>query len=534
MKKNIYIDVVPGFHQIPVKTGTSVLKIAQDLGIELKSDCGGNGTCGKCQIKVEPPDALSSVTQIEENFVTASELEKSQRLACQADVLKSCSIQFLDANILNNTDNGKKNIHGQEDLKSERKDVISGSLGIALDIGTTTIAAYACDLSSGEILSSHATANPQQSYGADVISRISIIREDVDLLRKLRHIVVDAVNGLIKSCIDRLDRSLSDVADITIVGNTTMQHIIAGLNPAAIGVSPYQPETKSAAYTTAKDMGFCVEPSTPVYVFPVISGFLGGDILAAYLADLSNNKNENRLIIDIGTNGELILITAKEVWATSCATGPAFEGAQITCGMRAVPGAIYQVTFNDQTNQVEFLTIEEKPPLGICGSGIIDTAAAFCKAKIIETNGRFSKTDNAQERPHNFQFKGSDIRITLKDIRQIQLAKSALYVGIDTLLRISGVESVDQTILTGAFGARFNWRNARDIGMLPIDICKNQVSCHKNLAGKGAIIALLDLKKRSQIEQLAKQIHSIDLAAEPDFIDRFSKATQFPEPETVD
>jgi uncharacterized 2Fe-2S/4Fe-4S cluster protein (DUF4445 family) len=266
----------------------------------------------------------------------------------------------------------------------------------------------------------------------------------------------------------------------------------------------------------------------------VISGFLGGDILAAFLADQPLKRKETTLIIDIGTNGELILSNGKGIWATSCATGPALEGAQISCGMRAAPGAVNRVFFRPEAdNPIVFKTIENAKPMGICGSGIIDALAAMRKAGVTMENGTFNPQApgvvlNGKGMGQKFILPDTDVHITLKDVRQVQLAKAALFVGIESLLKKAGVARVDHTILTGAFGAKFDWQNARDIGMLPHEILNGKVDSAQNLAGTGAVMALLDKRRRTQIESIALKVEFLDLACEPDFTIKFSNATRFP------
>ncbi len=424
--------------------------------------------------------------------------------------------------------------HDINGVTSIQKGIKKTSLGIGFDIGTTTIAAYLCDMNSGSILTSSAIVNPQKQFGEDVISRIAAISEEEKHLMTQQKLVAESMDDLIIACLKATGSTITEIDEITVVGNTTMEHILGCLNPRSIGIYPYLPVTRSSILTCALDLGLNLLPATPVYIFPVISGFLGGDILSAVLADQSYKKKETTLMIDIGTNGELMLCSSKKMWATSCATGPALEGAQISNGMRASSGAINKVYTNPKNNkQILFETIGNVKPKGICGSGIIDALAAMRKTGIILKNGTFNTEHpdvicNEKNIGRNFKLPGSNIRITLKDIRQVQLAKAALYVGIETLLKHAGITKVDKTILTGAFGSTFNWQNARDIGMLPGEICEKKIESALNLAGTGSVIALLDKKKRTEIESISKKINYIDLADEPDFTEQFSKATQFP------
>ncbi len=407
-------------------------------------------------------------------------------------------------------------------------------LGFAFDIGTTTVAAYLCDLGTGEVLASRAKVNPQRRYGEDVISRIAAVGEDLGALGKQRKLVADAMGELMTLCLGEAGFDPSDIDELTVVGNTTMEHLLAGFDPRSLGLSPYLPVTRSSVTARAGALGLNLEDEIPVYIFPVVSAFLGGDILSALLADRSHPREETTLIIDVGTNGELILSDKEKIWATSCATGPALEGAQISCGMRASEGAVSRVFVDrDVESGFAYETIGDAPAVGICGSGIIDALAVMRKLGITLENGNFDALKpgvilNEKGTGRGFNLPGSDLAITLKDVRQVQLAKAALFVGIRSLLDKAGVKRVDRTILTGAFGARFNWENARDIGMLPPEVCEGEILSERNLAGAGAVAALLDRKKRGEIEAIAGEVRFLDLSLEPDFTMNFSNATRFP------
>ncbi|WP_022666686.1 ASKHA domain-containing protein [Desulfospira joergensenii] len=422
--------------------------------------------------------------------------------------------------------------HEDKGVVSVREGLHLKSLGLAFDIGTTTIAAYLADLETGEILVSRAVVNPQRRFGEDVITRISAVSGNKEVLGAQQALAVTAMNDLIESCLKAAKAKAEDIDDITIVGNTTMEHILFGLNPHSLGVFPYLPVQRAAMLTSASDLGLNLDPGVPVYFFPVISGFLGGDTLAAFLGDQARTREETTLIIDIGTNGELLLCTPDQIWATSCATGPALEGAQISCGMRASSGAISRAWVKD--GRPVFETIGDAPPAGICGSGIIDVMAAMRQLGIVLETGNFAPefpgvSCNDQGIGQKYSLPGTGINIQLKDIRQVQLAKAALFVGIESIIKKSRVPRVDRTVLTGAFGARFDWKKAVDIGMLPLSLCKGRVESAENLAGTGAIMALLDKGRRKEIEALAGQINFLDLSTEPDFVMEFAEATRFPE-----
>jgi uncharacterized 2Fe-2S/4Fe-4S cluster protein (DUF4445 family) len=421
----------------------------------------------------------------------------------------------------------------QEDnrVTAVRPGLVPAGTGIAFDIGTTTIAAYLCDMTEGTILAANAMVNPQRRYGEDVISRISAVSETPDALKAQQQLAAGAMNQLIDTCLKEAGRNRESIDRITVVGNPTMEHLVCGFNPHTLGLAPYLPVFQDALVLTCKDLGLHAGDNVPVFIFPVISGFLGGDILAACLGDLSHTRKETTLIIDIGTNGELMLCTEGRIWATSCATGPALEGAQISSGMRAATGAVSRVWVENGTIAHE--TINQAPAIGICGTGVIDILAAMRRTGTILEDGKFDPdkpgvTTDDKGFGRAFTLPGTDVRFILKDVRQVQLAKAALSVGIQILLEKAGVARVDRTILTGAFGAKFDWENARDIGMLPPLVCENHMIAEENLAGTGAVMALLDNAFETEVRTMARQVSFIDLASEPGFVERFSAATRFP------
>jgi uncharacterized 2Fe-2S/4Fe-4S cluster protein (DUF4445 family) len=418
-----------------------------------------------------------------------------------------------------------------------------GSLGVALDIGTTTVAAYLCDLITGKIIASAAAANPQRRFGEDVISRITFANEDENGLAILQKLLVDEINLLIARCLEKAKGEKADVDEVAVVGNTTMEHIFSGLHPHGLGFSPYLPVESGPRNLPAGTLGLDLSPATNVHVFPVVSGFVGGDTIGVVLSERPDLREEISLIVDIGTNGEVVLGNREGLWVTSCATGPALEGAHIAHGMRAVPGAIHRVDIDPETCRVSYETLGDAAggAKGLCGSGIIDAVAAMLRADLMLPTGRLregapgvvvdregvgrkfilvSKEASADAR---------EIAVTLPDIRQVQLAKAALSAGIRMLMRRAGIVKVDTMVLTGAFGARFDWRNAVAIGMLLSPGDFGNVRLVENAAGVGAIRALLDVGQREEASRIAGRIRFLELAEDPDFSVEFSNALYFPE-----
>ncbi|MGO9621136.1 MAG: ASKHA domain-containing protein [Desulfobaccales bacterium] len=415
-----------------------------------------------------------------------------------------------------------------------------GSFGIAADLGTTTLALYLCDLQTGRVVSTAGTGNPQRLFGEDVISRIAYADNNEGGAGLLQKLVVDKINELTGPLISGAGIRREDIDEMVVVGNTTMETLFAGFHPHSLGVSPYLPPRRLPGDFRARDLGVDLNPGANIYVFPVISGFLGGDTLGAILAEQPHHKDEVLLIIDIGTNGELVLGNRKALWATSCATGPAFEGAHISRGMRAAPGAIHKVDIDPETLRPSYEVLGDNgrvQPQGICGSGIIDAVAAMRRAGLLRPNGRlvegmpgvFADGGHIGQRFVLAPAEDSsrEIAITIQDVRQVQLAKAALFAGIKILLRQAGLSRVDQVVLTGAFGARFDWGNAVSIGMFP-DLGAN-IKVAGNAAGMGAILALLDRKRRIEAIELSEMVRCVELAEEPDFQREYILGMNFPD-----
>ena len=409
-------------------------------------------------------------------------------------------------------------------------------------MGTTTLACYLCDLQSGRVLESTGEPNPQRPYGEDVISRIVVAKRDDNGSHILQSVLIKALNRLFSRCLKKAAAKREDIDEVSIVGNTTMEHLLLGINPYSIGRAPYLPTTRTPDGCQASDLGLALNPATSIYISPVVSGFIGGDTLGATLAVEPHKGDDICLIVDMGTNGELVLGARGKLWATSCATGPALEGAHISCGMRAATGAICGVHIDPATRKTRYEVIggSDMRPVGLCGSAIIDVVAELRRAGLIHESGRFDNdesgliigNDGKNKRfiiaPAEQSATQKDVFVTLKDIRQVQLAKAAIEVGIRFLMQAAGLDRIDRLILTGAFGARFNWKSAVTIGMLPQAAVTGRVETVENAAGVGSIKLLLDRRSRDDALKLIERIKVVDLASQPNFNLTFAEATQFP------
>ncbi len=420
--------------------------------------------------------------------------------------------------------------------------------GMAVDIGTTTVAGYLCNLRSGELIATESMMNPQVVYGEDVMSRINYTLTHPEGLEKLHRSIIDGLNQLIKTVTERSNISLEDILDLTMVGNTLMHHLLLKIDPQYLGVSPFTPAVHRSMDVEARDLGLKVHPSAKVHMLPIEAGFVGADNVGVLLAEQPYRRNEMVLIIDVGTNGELVMGNKEKVISASCATGPAFEGAHIKFGMRAALGAIEKIKIDPQTFEVKYKVIGksgwnsemEKPETkGICGSGIVDAVAELFRNGIIDKSGLFKKnvpTPRLRISHGESEFViaweketsiGRDITLTQQDVRNVQLAKGAIYTGAKLMMRRLGIEKLDKIILAGAFGSYVDPRSALILGMFP-DCDLRNVHAVGNAAGDGARIALLNREKRAEADEIARKVEYVELTIEDDFQKEFIEALHLP------
>lgn len=637
MAKTVQIVFQPSGRRGEIEAGKSILEAARTLGVGIEAACGGARVCGKCRVIVEEgnfdklgvksaADHLSPVGEAEKKFLTAEELARGYRLACNAflsgdlvvtvpeesrsakqvilekgrernielrPAVKNVTVALASATLSDFRDDARRlldaleketglrgltvdfpvlrdlpQILRQNDWQAtatiwQEKEVIrvapgerKTSLGVAIDVGTTTLAAFLCDLTTGAVLAKASRMNPQIGYGEDVLARISYAASEPDGREKLQAAIIEAVNALTADMTEKAGFAAEDVDEMVLVYNTAMHHLALGLDPRYVGRAPFAPAVREPLDVKARDLGVKINPSGNVHSLPVEAGFVGADNVAVLLAEEPYNGDKVKLIIDIGTNGEIDLGNKERLLSTSCATGPALEGAQIAFGMRAAPGAIERVKIDPLTYEPKYKVIgqDEWYPLpddwnptapkvgaqGICGSGVIDAIAAMYKAGVISKAGRIdTKLDTSRVRRGDsgkLEYVlawaketaiGKDVVITQADIRAVQLAKAALYVGAQYLMERLGVDHVDEVILAGAFGSYIDKESAMAIGMFP-DCDISRVHAVGNAAGDGARIALLDAEKRREAAKVARSVEFIETAAEPDFQKKFMDAIAIP------
>jgi uncharacterized 2Fe-2S/4Fe-4S cluster protein (DUF4445 family) len=431
----------------------------------------------------------------------------------------------------------------QKEIVKLEPGFVDSAYGLAVDVGTTTVAGYLCDLNTGKVVATESAINPQVACGEDVMSRITYAMSNPDGLTIMQTAIRECINRIIERLTEAIGGGQS-IVDMTVVFNTVMHHIFLGINPANIGVAPFIPAMERPLDVKARELGININPSSYIHVLPVVAGFVGPDNVGVLIAEEPYNIDEKVLIIDIGTNGELLLGNKDGVSSASCATGPAFEGAQIKSGMRAAEGAIERVKIDPATKEPSYEVIGggycSVKAKGICGSGVIDAVAELFKAGIIDKTGRFRmdlntgrvRKDAAGKPEYVLAWKDetaleTDITVTQADVRAVQLAKGALYAGAKLLMRKMGMEKVDKVILAGAFGSYINKESALTLGMFP-DCALENIYAVGNAAGDGAVMALINTGKREEAEREARKLKYMEIAMEPDFQEEFLAAMDIP------
>ncbi len=403
-------------------------------------------------------------------------------------------------------------------------------LGLAVDIGTTKIAGYLIDLDTGKTLASKGVMNPQISYGEDVVSRIVAASKSPDDAARLQNLLVEALTELASDLCEEAGTRVEDIVDAVVVGNTAIHHLFLRLPVKQLGMSPYSPVVDTALDIKAREIGFGISSGAYVHLLPIIAGYVGADHVAMLLATKIDETSRTILAIDIGTNTEICLTHNGKMTSVSCASGPAFEGAHIKHGMRAAPGAIEYVRL--ENDKLEIQTIGEEVPAGICGSGLLDVVAQLRLNNIVDHRGRMGKHALVTNRNGQAEFILAErselepITLSQKDVRELQLAKAAIRMGIKVLVENAGIDEDDiqKVIIAGAFGTFIDVKSAITIGMLP-DLPLDRFEQVGNAAGTGARLALISGKERAKASQLAEQIGYIELAKVPNFNRRFAEAT---------
>lgn len=411
-------------------------------------------------------------------------------------------------------------------------------LGLAVDLGTTTIVVYLSDLTNGRMLSVKADINPQVSHSEDVIGRLSVCRERPGGLAALGDLARQRINRLARKACDDAGVSATRIFECVIVGNTVMHHIFLGLDPAGLALAPYTPAISDSVEINAPAVALDLAPRARVHMLPVKAGFVGADTVAVAVALEADQMTAPTLIVDLGTNGELILATAQGMLCCSCAAGPALEGGHIRWGMRGAPGAVDRVRVSADRLTPSLSVIGRIPPLGICGSGLVSLASELVKAGAITETGGFNRnrmgnhlrrTSDGLEyllAPASETGTGQDLVMTHHDLSQLQLAKAAIHAGISLMMAQLGVTRLDHVLLAGAFGNYLDPAAACGINMFP-GVSADRVRGVGNAAGAGAISALLNRFQRLRSQTIARRMDHLELATHPGFKDAFVEGMYF-------
>ncbi len=557
------------------------MEAAHAAGVQLHAVCGGKGLCGKCKVQVR---GYESYTEEETKFFSADELEQGFRLACQVIIDRNLTVDIpeksivrkqrilvegvtrqitLDPNVQKiflklpkptledqrtdierirdsvESEISRVSIEALDEIPSvlrdsdfevtlvllgselagcERGDTSQRGYGTAFDIGTTTVVGYLVDLVTGEELAVCARMNPQISFGDDVISRINFgqVREN---LEKLTNSLKACLLEIIDELSEKANVSIDEIYELSIAGNAVMHHLFLGISPRSLAVAPYVPVVKESL-SVRSDLH-----EKRMYVLPLIAGFVGADTVADLVAYPFDHQL--RMLIDIGTNCEVVLGTEEHILACSAAAGPAFEGMHITHGMRAAPGAIEEIKIDDD---VTVKTIDDEKPQGIAGSGLISATAEMVKWGIIDPSGRLKHDHRFSSRIHNEQFALTDtIFLTQKDLREIQLAKGAIFAAQKILLKTYGAEVTDleEIVLAGAFGSYIPKESAKMIGLI-FDLPTENIKSIGNAAGVGAKLCLLSKAERERAKDISEEVEYIELSSRADFQQEFMDAMYFP------
>jgi len=606
IQKKLEVVYKPFDKATRVPPGTTLFSAAHWIGLPIDSTCGGRGTCGKCKVQVLEGGAeittadrkqlrpieleagwrLSCQAKVyQDTTVTVPELLRVPKAATmgvnrlvlldpnvrkvfvelsepsledqrsdlerlrdaltaegfdmKADlrVLRGLPVVLRDAGFTVTAVLG-----GDALIAVEPGDTREESYGVAVDLGTTTVVGTLMNLKTGMAEAVRSTLNGQAPFGADVISRISHGMQGDEAKAELRDAVRRTINTILSELYESAGVSRDRVYEMVIVGNATMLHLMLGIDATPISMMPFTPAFTDPLYLPALDVGIDIHPAGYVQTLPVIGAYVGADIVAGIMATGLAREDKMRVFVDVGTNGEIVLGSVKRVLCTAAPAGPAFEGSQIRCGMRATEGAIEGVTLTDH---VELQVIGgDIVPRGICGSGLVDTVAQLRLAGLLDVGGKMRSREEVPEHPLSDRLitvegvraflLGENVYLTQRDVRELQFGKGSIATGIKVLMDVMGVSAtdLDEVLLGGSFGSYLNPESAKIIGLVPaVDV--DRILSVGNTAGEGAKMALLSFRERQVAFELPDKVEYVELSGRSDFNDSFVSVLQFPELETV-
>jgi uncharacterized 2Fe-2S/4Fe-4S cluster protein (DUF4445 family) len=606
--QRVRLRFLPEEAEVRVPSGTPIFDAASWNGIAIDSTCGGHGTCKKCKVRIVSGEI--PVGPIDPRAFTTDELRDGWRLACRAPARSDLVVEVpplqtrpkaalvgvgrhvilrpavqkrhlvleeptledqrsdlqrvLDAledlephasiELLRTLGGALRRSHfdvtavvcDDELIDVEPGDTTARRFAIAFDLGTTTVVATLLDLDSGQPAAVRSMLNRQQPYGADVITRVSATMMDDLALGALRERAHETFAELTAEVLDDAGVERHEVYEITVCGNVTMMQMALGIDPEPLSMAPFTVSTHTFPPVRAAEFGVAIHPRASAYVFPSLGAYVGGDIVAGMLATGLTRDRRVRLFIDVGTNSEIALGSVERVLATAAPAGPAFEAAQIKCGMRAADGAIEGIKVNGDSLDLE--VIGDIEPIGMCGSGLVDAVAELVHTGLLDHSGRFIPDEQAaeqfpglarrltkigEERVFVLHWRGEDpgasVYLSQRDVRELQFAKGSIATGWQILLREMEIEvdDISQVLLAGSFGAYLTPLSAVRIGLVP-RIALPRIISAGNVAGEGAKIAALSLRERAEAESILREVQYVELSGRADFNDLFIDQLSFP------
>ncbi|HPO11900.1 MAG TPA: ASKHA domain-containing protein [Candidatus Hydrogenedentes bacterium] len=604
-EQQVKVKFEPHGRVVSVLPGTKILEAAAQAGLTIDTPCGGAGKCGKCRVRLITPKSgpneaeraifdenalkegwrLACQTTLYANAVVSipdsslfgsrhqilatSETDQFHEIipsVCKVKVALApptlqddvpdllrlekevgefaadiSMVRELSPKLRAEGFKGHAILSGNALIDFEPGEISNAIYGAAFDIGTTTLVGVLLNLDSGGECAVASRMNPQVSFGDDVLSRIAHAGKDAETLRELQEAIITEVNSMIEELAAAAGIPIHRIFEVAFSGNTTMEHLLCGIDPSQLGQVPFVPVFAHGLNRPACELGISIHPRGIAYVFPVIGGFVGGDTVAGMLATRLTEIEGPSFMVDIGTNGEIVLAHDGHVWAASTAAGPAFEGARISCGMRATRGAVEKVVFSDE---VHCSVIDNGSPIGICGSALIDCVAELLQHGMVTPDGRLLPPENLPPSlPDAFRRRvqikdNGDVEFVLadgvslnqRDIRELQLASGAIRAGISILLKQAGISIHDlkRVLIAGGFGSFIRRNHAQRIGLIPPEIDHTKIRYVGNTSLSGARWALLSTDSRLHAETLARKTRHVELSNDPDFAMEFAMAMHFP------
>src|SRR5712692_4357343 len=592
IQRKLEVTYQPFDRTTRVPPGTTLFSAAHWIGLPIDSTCGGRGTCGKCKVRVL--EGASEVSPADHRLLRKDEVENGWRLSCQARIYEdiTCEVPQLlrvpkaatmGLSRLVIIDPNVRKVYlelTEPDLHDQRSDVtrlrdaltaeghdmsasvpvlrtlpktlreagfkvtavLAGEHLVAFDVGTTTLVGTLMNLRTGMAAAVSSTLNGQAPFGADVISRISHAMNGTDSIDELKAAVVQTMNGILDDLYREAGVTPDRTYEAVVVGNVTMLHLLLGIDPTPISMMPFTPTFMDALSVPASDVGLRIHPAGYIQTLPALGAYVGADIVSGVLATNIAREDKMRVFVDVGTNGEIVIGSSQRTLATAAPAGPAFEGSQIKCGMRATDGAIEGVQLGEG---VELQVIGgDVAPLGLCGSGLVDAVAQLLTVGLLDHSGRMRSAADVPNHPladRLIEVEGvrafllaEGVYLSQRDVRELQFAKGSIATGIKILMGILAVAAsdLDEIYLGGSFGSYLNPESAKIIGLVP-DVDVDKIIAVGNSAGEGAKIALLSYRERQVAFELPSRIEYVELSGRSDFNDAFVEVLRFPDLELV-